>query len=524
MKRPILVAFSEDTYAIRLARAFLIWSTLWVVTSDYIAANIAPTQHSFWMLQTQKGLAYVGVSSLLIWLAVRALERDEASARAANELRLKLLKESGLLAVAGWLPDGALTYGNKAFYTMLGYSAKELQGRYGKTFIAADYADAHQQARQELAQHGRTQLHRFDLIRKDGSRVPVVGGLATVGDTQESISYFVDITPLIRSEEARLKLQEQLLHSEKVNALGHFASGMAHNFNNELSIIVGSASLLEEQLPSDVAAQRNVQLILKAAERSRKLIQQLLAFSRKQASHFEAVDMNRLVDNLQPMIRQLISQAIEMKVRLSGEPELIYADPSQLEQVMLNLTSNARDAMPRGGVLAIEVGHAPLASEAAGGPAVEHVTVKVSDTGIGMDEVTMQSIFEPFFTTKSATGGTGLGLSTVHGLVKQNNGIIDVTSRVKIIATIQVKNVIGIETDQRLHPRQGVIHTLPDDFQNTRIGQGQDLIDLAPPVRLYPLAQHLARKQPRLRIIDAEISCPRDRDIYRDDWSFPLPR
>ena len=428
MTRALTVTFSRKSYATRLALAFILWSAIWVVLSDYLVALLSHDYHVILRLQTEKGLAYVVISGALLWLVVQALERDEATLRAANEHRLRLLKESGLIAVAGWNVDGSLSYGNQAFLEMVGYPPEELRQKPGRDLVPPDSLDAVLQSEQELVDSGRSALYRCEILRKDGTRVPVIGGQAFVGETLERISYFIDISRLVRSEEERLKLQEQLLHSEKVNALGQFAGGVAHNFNNELSIIVGYCTLLKDQFEPGSSGLRSLELVLAAAERARRLIQQLLTFSRKQKAHSEVVDLNVVIREIEPVIRQLLSSAIEITVTLSDQAEFVDLDRTQFEQLLLNLTANARDAMSDGGRLVIALAHEDPNQDIPAEGACGYVVVKVADNGGGMDDATRARIFEPFFTTKSSTGGTGLGLSTVFGIVTQNKGDIAVES------------------------------------------------------------------------------------------------
>src|SRR4051812_2773944 len=278
MPKPLTLTFSSRSYATRVALSFIVWSALWIISSDYLVKLVTPDHEVLWALQTEKGLVYVAISGALLWFAVQSLEKDEATRRAANEHRLRLLKESGLISVAGWKADGTLAYGNQAFFELLGYSEEELLGKFGRDLVSPECMDIVFQSDQELLEYGHSELYRCDFLRKDGTRVPVIGGRALVGSSQESISYFVNISRLGERDNARLRLQEQLLHSEKVNALGQFAGGVAHNFNNELSIVVGYCTLLKDQFDAASSGRRDLELVLSAVERARRLIQQLLTF------------------------------------------------------------------------------------------------------------------------------------------------------------------------------------------------------------------------------------------------------
>ncbi|MGH7529535.1 MAG: response regulator [Gemmatimonadales bacterium] len=225
----------------------------------------------------------------------------------------------------------------------------------------------------------------------------------------------------------RKRLEEQLLQAQKMEAVGQLAGGVAHDFNNILTAIVGYADLLAVDLPGD-RYQEDLDEIRKAARRAAALTRQLLAFSRKQVLEPRVIDVNSLVQNIDKMLRSLIVENIELRLGLAPNLAPVRADPTQLEQVIMNLAINARDAMPDGGTLTIETDNVTLDEDyAAHHVSVvpgEYVMLAVSDTGCGMNEETRARIFEPFFTTKPAGRGTGLGLSTVYGIVKQSGGNI----------------------------------------------------------------------------------------------------
>src|SRR5256884_1662109 len=227
----------------------------------------------------------------------------------------------------------------------------------------------------------------------------------------------------------RKRLEEQLLQSQKMEAVGQLAGGVAHDFNNILTAIVGYADLLAAEFTGTNSRHlEDLEEIRKAARRAAALTRQLLAFSRKQVLEPRIIDMNGVVMNLEKMLRSLISENISLQTHLAADLAAARADPNQLEQVIMNLAINARDAMPEGGSLTIETGNATLDEDyAAQHVSVlpgEYVMLAVTDTGCGMDEHTKARIFEPFFTTKAPGRGTGLGLSTVYGIVKQSGGNI----------------------------------------------------------------------------------------------------
>jgi two-component system cell cycle sensor histidine kinase/response regulator CckA len=226
----------------------------------------------------------------------------------------------------------------------------------------------------------------------------------------------------------RKRLEEQLLQSQKMEAVGQLAGGVAHDFNNILTAIVGYADLLATEFAPDDRRLEDLEEIRKSARRAAALTRQLLAFSRKQVLEPRVIDFNEIVQNMDKMLRSLISESIRLETHYAADLASARADPNQLEQVIMNLAINARDAMPEGGTLTIETGNATLDEDYAmrhlSVMPGEYVMLAVSDTGCGMDEETKGRIFEPFFTTKEKGKGTGLGLSTVYGIVKQHGGNI----------------------------------------------------------------------------------------------------
>jgi hypothetical protein len=268
-----------------------------------------------------------------------------------------------------------------------------------------------------------------------------IGGVVSeVGvETGDEIGKLADafntmLDSLKKREAEKEQLQEQLQHAQKMEAIGTLAGGIAHDFNNILTAIMGFGGLIQMKIPKESPITSHVEQILESAQKAASLTKNLLAFSRKQLSTPKPLNLNESISNLKKLLGRLIKEDIEFKVELGENDLIVMADQGQLDQVFMNLVTNAKDAMPKGGVLTITTGavqlppHIVVTSQPrhSGGYAL----ISVTDTGIGIDEKTQEKIFDPFFTTKEVGKGTGLGLSMIYGIVKQHEGYIDVKSAV----------------------------------------------------------------------------------------------
>jgi len=264
-------------------------------------------------------------------------------------------------------------------------------------------------------------------VRKDGRAFPIELSLARWETRRGSF-----LTVIIRDITERRQLEEQFRQAQKMESIGRLAGGLAHDFNNLLTVIGGHADLLHGRLQPEDPLHRRIGLIQEAAEHAADLTKQLLAFSRKQVLAPQVLDLNAVVIEIEPMLRRLIGEDIDLVTAPARGLGNVKADPTQIKQILLNLAVNAQDAMPQGGKLTIETEnveldqhYARLHPDVASGT---YVMLAVTDTGSGMDEETRSRIFEPFFTTKAPGMGTGLGLATVYGIVKQSSGAISVYS------------------------------------------------------------------------------------------------
>jgi signal transduction histidine kinase len=279
----------------------------------------------------------------------------------------------------------------------------------------------------------------------------------------------------VRDLTRQRKLEDQLLQAQKMEAVGQLAGGVAHDFNNLLTVIMSySSMLLADGAPAD-ANRGDIQAISDAAARAAALTRQLLAFSRKQVLQLQAVDVNAVVTDVEKMLRRLIGEDISLSTHLDPDLALINADPGQLEQVLLNLAVNARDAMPDGGALTLTTDNADLSDEHVdrhmGAAPGKYIMLAVTDTGTGMTKEVQQRLFEPFYTTKGAGKGTGLGLATVHGIVKQLGGDVYVYSELGHGTTFKVyfphlvttPDVVVVAAEQREAPRGSETILLAED-------------------------------------------------------------
>lgn len=325
--------------------------------------------------------------------------------------------------------DNTIIMVNGAFEQLSGYARRDVEGkRKWGDFLAVD--DQKMMERPHVSKRQKTQGAREDFetafVDRDGNRRSVFLTMAEIPGTGRTIISLTDMTEI-------KKLEAQLLQSQKMEAVGQLAGGVAHDFNNILTAIIGYASLLKMNVKKDKAMLAYVNPIMSSAERASHLTQGLLAFSRKQVIEPRHVDLNEIIRKVQNLLHRLLGEDVEIHITYTGRPVTIFADVGQMEQILLNLATNARDAMREGGLLSITTDTTVFTDDDASESAYEkkpgkYAVISVSDTGEGMSKETINHIFEPFFTTKEVGKGTGLGLSIVYGIIKQHNGYINVYS------------------------------------------------------------------------------------------------
>ena len=350
-------------------------------------------------------------------------------ALARSEARLRKVVESNVIGVFFAGLDGRILEANEAFLKLIGYSREDLGSGALRwdSITPPEFEELDQRAITELKTRGSCSPFEKEYLAKNGARVPVLlGGAMLPGSEEESVCIVVDLSARRRLENERRALHEELIQSQKMEAIGQLAGGIAHDFNNILNVIGGYGELIIDKLGQEDPLRRSAERVLIATKRAADLTAQLLAFSRKQILQKTVLDLNVVIGELLDMLRRLIREDVQLIFSPASDLHLVHADKVQVEQVLINLTVNARDALPQGGQIRIETRNVTvtptthIGSLASG----EYACIAVADNGFGMDKETLERIFEPFFTTKEIGHGTGLGLSTVYGIIKQSGGDI----------------------------------------------------------------------------------------------------
>jgi PAS domain S-box-containing protein len=379
----------------------------------------------------------VGVGGISVDITARKDVEDQL--REAED-RFRGAFDSAAIGMALVGPDGRWLQVNPALCELVGYSQDELLGGTFQGITHPDDLDADLAfVRQTLA--GQIQTYQMDkrYFHKLGRIIWIHLSVSLVRDSDGAPAYFVSQIQDISEQKRAEQLSEQLRHSQKLDALGRLAGGVAHDFNNMLTAIKGYSQLLLDGLPQTDPLRSPAEQISRAAEQAAALPRQLLAFSRKQAAQPEMVDVNEVVSGSSDMLRHLLGKGVELRVITNTQAAQVLIHPGHIEQSLLNLAVNASEAMPKGGIVTITTSSRDLDEQAAvelGSQAGPHVVLTVADRGNGMDADTKAKIFEPFFTTKAT--GTGLGLSTVYGIVRAGRGHIRVETQAGEGSTFEI--------------------------------------------------------------------------------------
>jgi len=394
-----------------------------------------------WPRELEKTASDLNRLSSMYLEAEGARKEAEKALKALNRQQ-KLILDSAAEGIIGTDKDGKIIFANRAAADLFGFELDEMRGRDLHSLIHFMRTDRGQYPREECPfcmglRTGELRFQREEVFwKRDGSAIYVHYVSSTLLDVDDTIQGAVmcirDITSQKETEEKMAQLRVQLVQSQKLEAIGTLAGGVAHDFNNLLTAITGYTDLILLDLKPQSAIYHQAKAIQDAARSAAELTRQLLAFSRKQKISPKVVDINRLVANLKKMLSRLIGENISLETRFVDEHLLVLADQGMIEQVIMNLVINARDAMPDGGSLLIKTEEKSITADKQGLYLEDRigsfVCISVKDAGCGMDEEILARIFEPFFTTKGMGRGTGLGLAVVHGIVEQHGGWIDVYS------------------------------------------------------------------------------------------------
>ena len=351
--------------------------------------------------------------------------------------------------------EGLVVHWNDGAERITGYAADEILDRHFSCFYPLEDIQAGTPAHiiARTIEHGSVEDEGW-RVRKDGTKFWARATITSVRDNAGRLighsQLIRDLTAQKESERDKVLLQEQLQQAQKMEAVGRLAGGIAHDFNNLLTVIAGFSQILEASMKPEDRLYMAVREIIKAAERAASLTQQLLAFSRKQVIQPTQLSLNDVVAQMKTMLRQLIGEDIRLESVFAGNLLSVSADRGQMDQIIMNLAVNARDAMPTGGHLLLRTGNVVITPEQREPTGIvqpgRYVCLEVRDSGCGMDKATMARVFEPFFTTKESGKGTGLGLSTVYGIVKQSGGFVTVESEVGAGASFHVY-LPAVQTD-----------------------------------------------------------------------------
>jgi len=440
-------------------------------------------------------LWFKGVAALVVllaalgthrwWTARRRLELEIGQRSRAEELLRA--SEDSLRVVAETANDGIITideesrilYANPAVERLFGVSLEEVEGTPVTDLMPAADRERNWNRIREYMRTGQRSMAWDGLAvtarRRDGTEFPIE---ISLGDHRRPDGRRA-VTAIVRDITERRRLQEQLAESQKMEALGRLAGGIAHDFNNILTVLLGNVDLAHDASSPDQGRNRFLEEIRKCGERAAALTRQLLAFSRRQMIRPRLLQPDRKLEELQSLLERLIPENIDVRFVLAAEQALVRADPTQFEQLVINLAVNARDAMPRGGSIEIATKVVDVGDVGAGAtevpvPAATCLCLTVTDSGVGIHDAVLPHIFEPFFTTKPVGAGTGLGLASVHGIVQQAGGTIDVESRAGSGTCFRVLLPIAVDEGQAVQPTPSEAGTF--EGTTSRVREGRILI------------------------------------------------
>lgn len=409
-------------------------------------------------------LAVRGLVGLVLLFDIYTIYQQLQIYRIRSELvkreeLFRLISENAGDMIAVVDVNGNRLYNSPSYERVLGYTPEELQTTSAFEQIHPDDRQMVEEAAREARDRGVGRSIQYRMRHKDGSWRILESGASAVLGPHGQVEKLVVVN---RDVTARKQLEEQFRQAQKMEAVGRLSGGVAHDFNNLLGVIIGYAEFLQERLEAENSLRGSVDEILKAGKRAASLTRQLLAFSRQQVLDPKVIDLNIAVSDMEKLLRRLIGEDIELMTSLAPSLGRVKADQGQLEQVIMNLAVNARDAMPQGGKLIISTENFVMDDAFVRRYAYpvqpgSYVRLTVTDTGTGMDAETKARAFEPFFTTKEKGKGTGLGLATVYGVVKQSGGYIDIESSPGVGTTFKIYLPRVDQEVDRQGPSPGVI-------------------------------------------------------------------
>jgi two-component system cell cycle sensor histidine kinase/response regulator CckA len=425
-------------------RDWWLWSCAVLITlllTLAVISFILPMQHSGWpafnaapVSDTVLGL--VGMVLLFdIYTVYQHFQVQQIRKQLiAREELFRLITESAADMIAVVSVTGERLYNSPSYEKILGYTPKEIEGTEAFEQIHPEDREKVQKAAADARRTGIGQSVEYRMRHKNGNWLVLESMASTIFDDEGVVEKLVIVNRDITN---RKQLEEQFRQVQKMEAVGRLSGGVAHDFNNMLGVIIGYGEVVQEGLDKAHPLRDSVDEILKAGHRAASLTRQLLAFSRQQVLDPKVLELNTVVKDMGKMLKRLIGEDVELRTDFDTALARVKADESQIEQVILNLAINARDAMPQGGKLTLATSNFHMDEKFIRRYPFpvnvgDYILLRVSDTGSGMDARTKARIFEPFFTTKEKGKGTGLGLSMVYGIIKQSNGYIDVSSELGV--------------------------------------------------------------------------------------------
>jgi PAS domain S-box-containing protein len=408
---------------------------------------------------------------------------------------------------------------NRQMELLTGWDGRELVGQPIQVIVPRHLEEKLvSEARLRESGEDPSNNYEIDLLNRDGTRrtVQVFSRRIEFEDRPAVMTQFLDITD-------QKSLEAQFLKVQRMEAVGRLAGSIAHDFNNLLTVIMGYSELGLANKELGGKLRRHLQAITDTTGRARKLTRALLAFSRQQVINLQPVDPNRVVRGFTAMLRQLIGETISFNLQPGEEIRTVFADPGQVEQVLMNLCINARDAMPDGGQITIRTFNRNISDEEAANihwaEAGEYVCIEITDTGVGMHAETMVRIFEPFFSTKPQGEGTGLGLSTVFGIVNQHKGLIDVSSRPGKGSTFSI--YLPITREKALEERSQADEPFPPGHGTILVVEDQDDVREINMEILEAQGYRTVEARDGVEAVELFSQSPRDIDLVLMDLTMP---